>query len=151
MAPEDERFNAKVTVLMETVRHHVVEEEEEYFPKVRDELGRKALDELGDGLMAAKKTAPTTRTPSPPTCLQAISSLALPRASPTASATALVEWPRAAFPPSATWSPWSCGERSHPHDRRATRVPARQLKECEAASTMPPMQSSRRRRRPAKG
>jgi hypothetical protein len=35
MSPEDEHFDAKVTVLMENVRHHV--EEDEYFPKVRDE------------------------------------------------------------------------------------------------------------------
>ena len=33
---EDEQFDAKVTVLIESVRHHVKEEEEEYFPKVRD-------------------------------------------------------------------------------------------------------------------
>ena len=66
MSPEDERFDAKVTVLMENVRHHVEEEEEEYFPKVRDELGRKALNELGDALMAAKKTAPTHPHPAAP-------------------------------------------------------------------------------------
>ncbi len=45
--PHDERFDAKVTVLIENVRHHVKEEETEYFPKVRDELGRRALAELG--------------------------------------------------------------------------------------------------------
>ena len=39
MDPTDERFDAKVTVLIENVRHHV-EEESEFFPKVRDELGR---------------------------------------------------------------------------------------------------------------
>ena len=59
MGAEEERFDAKVTVLMETVRHHVEEEEEEYFPKVRAELSRKGLNELGDALMAAKGTAPT--------------------------------------------------------------------------------------------
>src|SRR4051794_19172148 len=66
MSPEDERFDAKVTVLMENVRHHVEEEEEEYFPKVRDELGRKSLNDLGDALMAAKKTAPTHPHPTAP-------------------------------------------------------------------------------------
>ena len=66
IAAEDERFNAKVTVLMETVRHHVEEEEEHYFPKVRDELGRKSLNELGDELMAAKKTASTHPHPTAP-------------------------------------------------------------------------------------
>ena len=39
MDPADERFDAKVTVLIENVRHHVEEEESEFFPKVRDELG----------------------------------------------------------------------------------------------------------------
>src|SRR5918998_80508 len=43
MDPRDERFDAKVTVLIENVRHHVEEEEDEFFPKVRDELGRNAL------------------------------------------------------------------------------------------------------------
>ena len=48
--PSDERFDAKVTVLIENVRHHVDEEEGEFFPKVRDELGRKALADLGAAL-----------------------------------------------------------------------------------------------------
>jgi hypothetical protein len=39
MDPEDERFSAKVTVLIESVRHHVREEESEYFREVRSELG----------------------------------------------------------------------------------------------------------------
>jgi len=46
-------FDAKVTVLIENVRHHVKEEEHDYFPKVRDELGRKALADLGDVMEAA--------------------------------------------------------------------------------------------------
>ena len=56
---EDERFTAKVTVLMESVRHHVKEEEQDLFPKVRKALGRKELADLGDELAAAEKTAPT--------------------------------------------------------------------------------------------
>ena len=36
--PTNERFDAKVTVLIENVRHHVEEEEGEYFPMVRNEL-----------------------------------------------------------------------------------------------------------------
>ena len=55
MDPADERFDAKVTVLIENVRHHVEEEESEFFPKVRDELGRNALAELGEALADAKK------------------------------------------------------------------------------------------------
>jgi hemerythrin superfamily protein len=59
MTPDDERFDAKVTVLIENVRHHVEEEETELFPMVRKALGRKRLTELGDAMEAAKKTAPT--------------------------------------------------------------------------------------------
>src|SRR5437588_2953652 len=57
--PEDERFKAKVTVLIESVRHHVEEEEKELFPEVRKALGRKRLGEIGDQMEEAKKTAPT--------------------------------------------------------------------------------------------
>jgi len=66
MDPEDERFDAKVTVLIENVRHHVTEEEDEYFPEVRSELGRKALNELGDAMVEAKKTAPVRPHPEAP-------------------------------------------------------------------------------------
>ena len=57
--PQHERFDAKVTVLMENVRHHVKEEEQEFFPKVRAELSRTALVDLGEALAEAKKSAPT--------------------------------------------------------------------------------------------
>ncbi|GAA2581111.1 hemerythrin domain-containing protein [Actinomadura fulvescens] len=58
MDPADERFDAKVTVLMENVRHHVEEEEKEWFPEVRKAMGRKALQELGERMEAAKAEAP---------------------------------------------------------------------------------------------
>jgi hemerythrin superfamily protein len=64
--PQDERFDAKVTVLIENVRHHVKEEEDEFFPKVRAELSRTALNDLGDALVEAKKTAPTKPHPRMP-------------------------------------------------------------------------------------
>lgn len=57
--PRDERFDAKVTVLIENVRHHVEEEESEFFPMVREALGRTSLSELGDTLSEAKRLAPT--------------------------------------------------------------------------------------------
>lgn len=63
MDPADERFDAKTTVLIENVRHHVEEEEGEFFPKVRSELGRKELAEVGEALEAARKTAPTSPHP----------------------------------------------------------------------------------------
>jgi hemerythrin-like domain-containing protein len=58
MKPEDERFDAKVKVLMETVRHHVKEEEDELFPTIRELLGRKRLQDVGDALKEAKKFVP---------------------------------------------------------------------------------------------
>ena len=66
MAPDAERFDAKVTVLIENVRHHVEEEEGEFFPKVRDELGRKALNDLGNAMAEAKASAPTHPHPRSP-------------------------------------------------------------------------------------
>jgi hemerythrin superfamily protein len=58
MDPADERFTAKVTVLTENVRHHVKEEEQDWFPQVRKAMGRKALQQLGQELAAAKSQAP---------------------------------------------------------------------------------------------
>ena len=66
MDPSDERFDAKVTVLIENVRHHVEAEENDFFPKVRDELGRTALNDLGDAMVTAKKFAPTHPHPEAP-------------------------------------------------------------------------------------
>jgi hemerythrin-like domain-containing protein len=68
MKPSDERFDAKTTVLIENVRHHMDEEEEDWFPKVREGLGRKALQEIGEELLEAKKKAPTR--PSQPSALK---------------------------------------------------------------------------------
>jgi len=66
MKPEDERYDAKVQVLMESVRHHVEEEEEELFPKARRLLGDDLLLELGDRIEKAKKIAPTRPHPRAP-------------------------------------------------------------------------------------
>ena len=68
MKPQDERFTAKTTVLIENVDHHIDEEEKEWFPKVREGLGRKALQELGADMLEAKKNAPTR--PSQPGALK---------------------------------------------------------------------------------
>lgn len=56
--PTDERYDAKATVLIENVRHHVEEEEHEWFPLVRKAMGRKQLVDLGDRMVAAKPDAP---------------------------------------------------------------------------------------------
>ena len=68
MQPEHERFDAKTTVLIENVRHHIEEEEDEWFPKVREGLGRKQLQEIGEEMLEAKKAAP--REPSQPSALK---------------------------------------------------------------------------------
>ena len=70
MTPSDERFHAKTTVLIENVRHHMDEEENDWFPKVREGLGRKQLSELGERLLEAKKTAP--RSPAQPSALKKV-------------------------------------------------------------------------------
>jgi len=66
MKPEDERYDAKVKVLMESVRHHVEEEQGELFPKVRRLLDKQMLAELGDRIEKAKKLAPTRPHPRAP-------------------------------------------------------------------------------------
>lgn len=58
MSPDDERFEAKTTVLIENVRHHIQEEEDDWFPKVRDRLARTVLREIGEELLSAKSKAP---------------------------------------------------------------------------------------------
>ena len=66
MSPEHERFTAKMTVLMESVRHHVEEEEGEMFPEVRKALGRKRLGKIGDQMESLKAIAPTRPHPKAP-------------------------------------------------------------------------------------
>jgi hemerythrin superfamily protein len=66
MDPKDERFDAKVTVLIENVRHHVEEEEQDMFPAIRKAVSRSDLEELGELLARAKKVVPTHPHPKAP-------------------------------------------------------------------------------------
>jgi len=68
MSPDDERFDAKTTVLIESVTHHIDEEEREWFPKVREGLGRKALQDIGAEIVELRKKAP--RSPAQPSALK---------------------------------------------------------------------------------
>ena len=68
MDASDERFDAKTTVLIENVTHHIDEEEQEWFPKVREGLGRKQLQELGARMNELREKAP--RTPAQPSSLK---------------------------------------------------------------------------------
>jgi hemerythrin superfamily protein len=68
MDPDDERFDAKTTVLIENVTHHIEEEEQEWFPQVRKALGRKELQELGERMIEMRKKAP--RSPAQPSAMK---------------------------------------------------------------------------------
>jgi hemerythrin-like domain-containing protein len=68
MSYHDERFVAKATVLIENVDHHIEEEEQEWFPQVREGLSRTQLRELGAELAEAKERAP--RRPEQPSALK---------------------------------------------------------------------------------
>ena len=66
MDPGHERYGAKVTVLIENVRHHVEEEEGSCSPPSERPSTRRQLREIGDELVAAKRTAPTRPHPEAP-------------------------------------------------------------------------------------
>ncbi|MFN2543731.1 MAG: hemerythrin domain-containing protein [Actinomycetota bacterium] len=66
MDPQDERFDAKVTVLKELVLHHAKEEEQDMFPKIRKALSPADLRDLGEQMERAKKAAPTHPHPRSP-------------------------------------------------------------------------------------
>jgi hemerythrin superfamily protein len=68
MTPDDERFDAKVTVLIENVTHHIDEEEKDWFPKVRQGLGRNQLQDIGKRMEDMRPDAP--RTPAQPSALK---------------------------------------------------------------------------------
>jgi hemerythrin-like domain-containing protein len=63
-----QRFDAKTTVLIENVRHHIEEEEQDWFPQVREALGRKPLQEIGAEMEKVRKRAP--KKPSQPGALK---------------------------------------------------------------------------------
>ena len=58
MKPDDERFDAKTTVLIENVTHHIDEEERDWFPKVRAGLTRAQLQDIGARMLELKEKAP---------------------------------------------------------------------------------------------
>jgi hemerythrin-like domain-containing protein len=66
LTPEDERFDAKFTVLIENVEHHIEEEETEMLPDAAKRLAGE-LDDLGGQLQrrkAALEAALTSGSPS---------------------------------------------------------------------------------------
>jgi hemerythrin superfamily protein len=76
LAPDAERFDAKTTVLIENVTHHIEEEEDEWFPQVRAGLSRKQLQEIGARLEEARAKAP--RSPAQPSAVKKTIDAVLP-------------------------------------------------------------------------
>lgn len=66
MEPTDERYDAKVAVLAESINHHVEEEESELFPMIRERVDNDDLREMGRVIQEAKKVAPTRAHPHAP-------------------------------------------------------------------------------------
>jgi hemerythrin superfamily protein len=58
MSAQEEQYDAKVTVLKESIEHHVKEEEGEMFPAATKQLSTERLDALG-AEMASRKEALT--------------------------------------------------------------------------------------------
>ncbi|HEU5472463.1 MAG TPA: hemerythrin domain-containing protein [Actinophytocola sp.] len=63
MNPDDERFTAKTTVLIETVTRHITGEEQDWFPQVRKGLGRKQLQDVGARMIALRKNGSGKKKP----------------------------------------------------------------------------------------
>jgi hemerythrin superfamily protein len=63
MDANEERFDAKFSVLIDLVRRHIKEEEKTLFPAVRSEFSKSELAELGYALVQAKQHAPATPHP----------------------------------------------------------------------------------------
>ena len=57
-------------MLIESVRHHIDEEENDWFPKVRTGLSRSELSAIGARMVEAKKSAP--RSPAAPSALKKV-------------------------------------------------------------------------------
>ncbi len=82
-------------LLIESVRHHVEEEETQLFPEVRKAMGRKALGGIGDAMEEARKVAPSQPHPKAPDT---------PPANVAAGAGA-ASWTRQGTPPAAVSTP----------------------------------------------
>ncbi len=58
MSADDERLEPKFAVLTESVTHHISEEEDDWFPTVREKLSRAQLAEIGAEMEKMRPTAP---------------------------------------------------------------------------------------------
>ena len=55
MTPDDEQYDAKVTVLKENIEHHVKEEEGELFPNTKKRISKELLEQLGEEMEERKE------------------------------------------------------------------------------------------------
>ncbi|MFD9394003.1 hemerythrin domain-containing protein [Streptomyces sp. NPDC060000] len=63
---DDPEFDRLIGMLMGEIREHVADEEQNLFPRLRAVCSADALDDLGDKVRKAKKTAPTRPHPAAP-------------------------------------------------------------------------------------
>lgn len=62
----DPEFDRLVGMLMSEIREHIADEEQNLFPMLRASCSPEQLDQLGDKVRQAKKTAPTRPHPAAP-------------------------------------------------------------------------------------
>jgi hemerythrin superfamily protein len=65
-AADDPEFDRLITRLMTEIRHHLRDEESNLFPRLDRSCPADLLDELGEKVRTAKKTAPTRPHPAAP-------------------------------------------------------------------------------------
>lgn len=58
MKVDDERFDAKMTVLREAIEHHIEEEEDELLPRVERLFDGELLEAMGQEMLAMKESVP---------------------------------------------------------------------------------------------
>jgi hemerythrin superfamily protein len=63
---DDPQFDMLIAKLMSEVRNHVTDEETKLFPRLREACSAEMLNDLGDKVRQAKKSAPTRPHPSAP-------------------------------------------------------------------------------------
>jgi Hemerythrin HHE cation binding domain len=75
MSADHERFDAKTTVLIESVTHHIEEEEQEWFPQAREAVSRTQPQEPGQRLLDLRRKAP--HSPAQPGALKKVADAVL--------------------------------------------------------------------------
>lgn len=66
LKPTDPRFEELLLTLMTDIRHHIQDEEANLLPRLREACSPQQLQELGDKVVSAKRSAPTRPHPTAP-------------------------------------------------------------------------------------